>query len=1778
MWSFLFQGQKYFKKSSDKTAARNRVFERGNVLTLAIGAVALTATASAIAVKGLVGPVKTAQRVAQQNIVQSQQLAGTKILAALAADTDCDTDNIVEPAEWRTGSGPAGGGLLPSDLGLSLSDPWGTEYGYCVWNHGVTTSGGGCTGTNYLAGDGSADSPEAVVMAIVSAGPDRTFETTCAAGSDPDTQVTMTSGGDDVIFAVSYAEAGTGSGLWQLDAGDTTIAEISKNLEIMEAGTSTVAASIGQQDLSSYGLGTQQGVATFNAVKANNIFNNSTAGNPITFNDPLANVVINDTATDGADCSALALGTLGVDTTGMLFVCSDVSGSQVWEPTGDDLGDHIATADLNLDDNAITNAGNIGSTGTITTTGTINANTVNATGDISAANVAATGGDVSSATVTATGQITGEGLDAGAGAITTTGNINGADLAGTGNLDITGTSQLDGAVTLGSTLQAGGNINLNGHYLSGDGGNEGVSVDSAGVVYINTGSTNSLVLDNASFLAGRESGGAIHGLIGLSTGDNTTLRSPSQFVFQQGQLGSQVDVMRIDENGWLGVGESNPAAMLDVAGAANIGGTITAGAGDSYIAGNLGIGDPSPGSKLEVAGTIRANQICDRTGTVCIDMTDLSGSGGGGGLGYWTASGSDIYYDSGNVGINETNPGYDLDVNGTVAANTFVLDATTIDDVDDLDPKVGALTDTKWCRVSGSQIVCDQDTPNGLPTTCSANQILEYDGSAWQCIATPAGGGGGSVEAPKICSGRTDPGVGWVDCDGTQGCGTGQGIFLDIDTSSCGFTSTPVIASSISGSASWALNGESAIYQADQDSFRVYVTSTDEVFVSRVNVNTTNATANGWRINWIAMEEGAFAGGTASSDGGGSGGSNAAQMALVSAGSKSLSNSTWTVIDTLSDTDNDFSTSTFSGGVFTVGSGEDGWYMFTGQSGAPNANDEIAVEIRVNGTGIANNGTETGSGAPTANATGVAKLSVGDTVDFRTRQISGTTKTVNSKFSIVKLGDGGGGSDMLAGLSCSDGQIAAWDDDASEWACSDGGSGSSGIGSATGMIAAFEATSCPAGWSEYVPARGRFLRGIDITGAFDPDGVRTPGSIQGDELRSHLHAVDPPSATTSTDGWHTHSTTIGTTDDNNLPHVFAGLQLGNNGPFSNVTIGTSGAGNHNHTVDIGAFNSSNTGGAETRPKNVAVIFCEYTGSGGLGGSSGSASYMHITFSGNVSAPSTGTVLPFDNVTVAKGSAIAHSGNQVTLEGGRDYLMIVDIRAQAPDPAVDEIFDYVIYDATNSASIPGATGNVASETFGIATAVVSPAVDTAYEIRVAGTVGSANAAVNGSEWTILEIGGGSSGKFGDGDDAGDAVYTSGNVGIGGTSPQMPLHISNTDARIRLQDIDSTKDSAGHHAGIEIYDQNGVATGYMGFGTSVEYMSINNLNDDGGIVMTAGGTEAMRITPSGSVGVGTTGPSGKFHSSTATGNAIWGTSAGTGYGVYGESSGNYGIYGKTTSAGHGGVLGYSANGQVYGILGHNNAYGVYGVSNAAGPGVYGYNAAGNYGVRAYSAGTHALYAQSVAASSHALYGTASGTAGSLGVYARQTNAASSAFLGQNAASGYYCYIGYTNTYSIICSGPTSGVSDARLKDNVFELGRKEGLDAIMALRPVRYNWKDERKSDIPELGFLAQEVEPYLPDLVSEMTLDDEVRQEGEPEVIKTLSYDRMVAPIVKSIQDLKHEKDDEIASLRQDIKALQEHSGYGPRKAGMPLILVMILGGCAIVLTGAASASLLSRKR
>jgi len=96
--------------------------------------------------------------------------------------------------------------------------------------------------------------------------------------------------------------------------------------------------------------------------------------------------------------------------------------------------------------------------------------------------------------------------------------------------------------------------------------------------------------------------------------------------------------------------------------------------------------------------------------------------------------------------------------------------------------------------------------------------------------------------------------------------------------------------------------------------------------------------------------------------------------------------------------------------------------------------------------------------------------------------------------------------------------------------------------------------------------------------------------------------------------------------------------------------------------------------------------------------------------------------------------------------------------------------------------------------------------------------------------------------------------------------------------------------------------------------------------------------------------------------------------------------------------------------------------------------------------------------------------------------------------------------------------TGWSDKRLKKNIKNLNY--GLDAIMKLRPVSYAWKKEVDADkANSLGFIAQEVEKVIPELVTESeTIFDDKKAKG-------IDYVKMVAVLTKAVQEQQKQIDE-----------------------------------------------------
>jgi hypothetical protein len=77
----------------------------------------------------------------------------------------------------------------------------------------------------------------------------------------------------------------------------------------------------------------------------------------------------------------------------------------------------------------------------------------------------------------------------------------------------------------------------------------------------------------------------------------------------------------------------------------------------------------------------------------------------------------------------------------------------------------------------------------------------------------------------------------------------GEGVYVDVDTSSAGFTTTPIYITSIGGTTShWWTTGATSIYFPTPTGFRVYVR-----WATGGSLTPAMANQYEWHINWIAV-------------------------------------------------------------------------------------------------------------------------------------------------------------------------------------------------------------------------------------------------------------------------------------------------------------------------------------------------------------------------------------------------------------------------------------------------------------------------------------------------------------------------------------------------------------------------------------------------------------------------------------------------------------------------------------------------------------------------------------------------------------------------------------------------------------------------------------------------------------------------------------------------------------------------------------------------------------
>jgi hypothetical protein len=223
-----------------------------------------------------------------------------------------------------------------------------------------------------------------------------------------------------------------------------------------------------------------------------------------------------------------------------------------------------------------------------------------------------------------------------------------------------------------------------------------------------------------------------------------------------------------------------------------------------------------------------------------------------------------------------------------------------------------------------------------------------------------------------------------------------------------------------------------------------------------------------------------------------------------------------------------------------------------------------------------------------------------------------------------------------------------------------------------------------------------------------------------------------------------------------------------------------------------------------------------------------------------------------------------------------------------------------------------------------------------------------------------------------------------------------------------------------------------------------------------------TETMRINSSGNVGIGTTTPQWLLNPFSATAPQLaLSSGAGNGQWAFRNVTGN--LYLATTSADG------TATSTLAAIT-INGTNGYVGIGSTTPGAFFSINPTAT-AISQFMIGTTTHTSFMIDTNGSVLIGTTTATTTRLSVDSRGASGTSVVAFSGSAA---VCFM-KVNAGAITCS------SDARLKKDISTLS--PALSTVLALHPVNYLWNPDPENTAPHVGFIAQEVQAIIPDLVA-----------------------------------------------------------------------------------------------
>jgi len=343
-----------------------------------------------------------------------------------------------------------------------------------------------------------------------------------------------------------------------------------------------------------------------------------------------------------------------------------------------------------------------------------------------------------------------------------------------------------------------------------------------------------------------------------------------------------------------------------------------------------------------------------------------------------------------------------------------------------------------------------------------------------------------------------------------------------------------------------------------------------------------------------------------------------------------------------------------------------------------------------------------------------------------------------------------------------------------------------------------------------------------------------------------------------------------------------------------------------------------------------------------------------------------------------------------------------------------------------------------------------------------------------------------------------VDTSGNVGIGTSSPSGRLHAKGGNSNTLFIDNDGSQYTSA------FIQNNGTTKANLYWDNTNAIYNLNAQAASSQMALWTANTERLRIDSSGNVGIGTSSPVFKLDiQGSIAGNFVQGlfnssTGAGAQALYLAKTSGGSGVQFGQTQSSLAGFINVLDNAPLLLLTNGSERARI--------------NSSGNLLVGATTSPEAArLYSESNTATTAVplvLHNTATGsTSYNVAVFYRNT-ASTGSISTTNNATAY-------NTSS-----------DYRLKENIQPM--TGALAKVAALKPCTYTWKD---GGIAGEGFIAHELQAVCPDAVTGEK--DAVNADGKP-VYQGIDTSFLVATLTAAIQELKAELDAtkaEVAALK-----------------------------------------------